>query len=511
MRFAALTTIALVAPQLLTAQDSRSVAQAVNSITPKDIRHRIGVIAHDSMRGRYTPSPELDEVAQYVAGEFRRFGLKPGGDNGSYLQRYPLESWRYDTKTPAITVEGGPEWLLGTEVARYFGGLAPSGVTGPAKVVWGTGASQAALRPLELQGSIALVVTSLTDDDLGRTESQLVFGVYRQRPAAIIMITRRSDASWAGRLASQRNSFATSPGQQQQRVRRPPVLEVRDDMIAPILEQHGFDLAAARSSAGQPVQGRQLPDLGITVTVGRIRGTDTTAPNTVGILEGSDPTLKNEYIVFSAHMDHVGVGSAGQGDSIYNGADDDASGTIGVVELAEAFANLNPPPKRSLVFLTVSGEERGLWGSRHFATNPPVPIDQIVANLNIDMIGRNWTDTVVVIGKEHSDLGTTLHRVSREHPELNMAPIDDIWPQENFYGRSDHINFARRGVPILFFFNGTHEDYHQAGDHVEKIDAEKQSRIVKLIFYLGLELANAAERPKWDPESYQRIVTGGGS
>ena len=112
-------------------------------------------------------------------------------------------------------------------------------------------------------------------------------------------------------------------------------------------------------------------------------------------------------------------------------------------------------------------------------------MEQIVANLNADMVGRNWPDTIVVIGKEHSDLGETLNRVNAAHPELGMTAIDDIWPEENFYGRSDHINFARRGVPILFFFNGTHPDYHRPSDQVEKIDAEKESRIVQLMLYLG--------------------------
>jgi len=127
------------------------------------------------------------------------------------------------------------------------------------------------------------------------------------------------------------------------------------------------------------------------------------------------------------------------------------------------------------------------------------------------MVGRNWKDTIVVIGKEHSDLGATLNRVGAAHPELNMQPIDDLWPQENFYGRSDHFNFARKGVPILFFFNGTHRDYHRPSDSVDKIDGEKESRIVKLVFYLGLDVANAANRPKWNPDSYKQIVPGAGT
>ena len=238
------------------------------------------------------------------------------------------------------------------------------------------------------------------------------------------------------------------------------------------------------------------------------------APDVVGILEGSDPVLKNEYLVYSAHMDHIGT--AGQpgascgamgADSICNGADDDASGSAGILELAEAYTQGGVRPKRSVIFLTVSGEEHGLWGSAWFVRHPPVPLPQIVADLNADMIGRNWPDTIVAIGKEHSDLGATLNRVNAAHAELNMHAIDDRWPEQRFYQRSDHYNFAQKGVPILFFFNGTHPDYHRPSDSVEKIDAEKESRIVKLLFYVGQDVANAAARPQWVPASYQSIVT----
>jgi Zn-dependent M28 family amino/carboxypeptidase len=228
------------------------------------------------------------------------------------------------------------------------------------------------------------------------------------------------------------------------------------------------------------------------------------APNSVGILPGTDPVLRDEYIVVSAHMDHVGTNGASAKDSIWNGADDDASGTAGVLALAEAFSQA--PPKRSIIFLTVSGEEHGLWGSARFTSNPPVSIRKIVANFNLDMIGRNWKDSIVVIGMEHSDLGQTLMKVSAMHPELGITPMRDPWPQENFFGRSDHYNFARRGVPALFFFNGVHADYHQPSDSPDKIDAEKESRVVKLIFHVLTAVANAPSRPEWNAESYKKIV-----
>jgi Zn-dependent M28 family amino/carboxypeptidase len=286
-------------------------------------------------------------------------------------------------------------------------------------------------------------------------------------------------------------------------VERPLVVEVRQGAVAAVLSAAGVEPAAIRA-APKPVV-RNLPALTAKIELREAISSRKSAPNTVGVLEGSDPKLKNEYVVFSAHMDHIGL-SAGQPDSINNGADDDASGTTAVMELAAAFGRPGARPRRSLLFLTVSGEEKGLWGSRYFSEHPPVPIQNIVADINIDMIGRNWPDTIVAIGKEHSDLGGTLNRVNAAHPELGMTAIDDRWPEERFYFRSDHYNFARKGVPILFFFNGVHPDYHQPTDSPDKINPEKEARIVRLLFYLGEEIANAAQKPKWRPESYKEIV-----
>ncbi len=317
-------------PVLASAQ-AGVVRRAAETITESDIRRRVGIIADDSMGGRDTPSKGLDLTAEYLASEFRRLGLTPGGDSGTFVQRYPL----------SVTHAGA---------------------------------------------------------------------------------------------------------------------------------------------------------------------TTMTAPNVVGILVGSDPLLRDQYIIFSAHMDHVGTLGSAKGDTIWNGADDDASGTAAVVELAEAFAQSGARPRRSLIFLGVSGEEKGLWGSEYFASHSPVPMRQVVADINMDMIGRNWTDTIAVIGKSHSTLGATLDSVGAEHPELNMHAVNDQWPNENFFYRSDHFNFARRGVPILFFFNGTHGDYHQASDSPDKIDAAKEARIVRLIFYLGHRIGSVDQRPRWRRTSYRKIV-----
>ena len=229
------------------------------------------------------------------------------------------------------------------------------------------------------------------------------------------------------------------------------------------------------------------------------------APNVVGLLEGSDPVLRGEYVVYSAHIDHIGV-TAGLPDSINNGADDNASGVAGLLELAEAFARPGARPKRSLLFFAPSAEERGLLGSAYYTQHPTVPLEKIVADINMDLIGRNWRDSVIVVGLEQSDLGPTLARVVQAHPELHMAPVADRWPEERIFYRSDHYNFARKGVPILFFTSGTHPDYHRPSDEVDRIDGEKESRLVRLLFHLGTTIANQRSRPKWTADSYRQIV-----
>jgi hypothetical protein len=319
------------------------------------------------------------------------------------------------------------------------------------------------------------------------------------KPKAVLLISDLESETFASRIPHVMQARTAVD----LRLSSPAFLELNQAAVASVLRAAGVDLGATRADTA-PVF-RELPALRARLELKDSVLTSLTAPNTVGILEGSDPVLKREYLVFSAHMDHIGV-TPGLPDSVNNGADDDASGTTGVIELAEAFSRPGGRPRRSIIFLTVSGEEKGLWGSRYFSEHPPVPVDRIVADLNIDMIGRNWPDTIVAIGKEHSDLGTTLERINRAHPELGMTAIDDQWPEERFYFRSDHYNFARKGVPILFFFNGVHPDYHQPSDSPDKIDAEKESRILRLLYFLGRQVGDADARPKWNPESYHSIV-----
>lgn len=177
-----------------------------------------------------------------------------------------------------------------------------------------------------------------------------------------------------------------------------------------------------------------------------------TPPNVVAKLQGSDPALKDTYVVLTAHFDHVGVGRPdATGDSNYNGADDDASGTAAVVEIAEALAILDPAPARSVVFLLVSGEEKGLLGSRAWVEDPTLDHERVVANINLDMIGRNAPDTVIGIGQEYTTLQGVLQDITATHPQLGLNVILDPVPEERFFFRSDQLSFIREWIPAVFF------------------------------------------------------------
>ncbi len=467
-------------------------------IRASDVRRHVFTIADDSMGGRDTPSLGLELTARYVAEQLRKAGFRAAGDSGTYLQRYPIatkvtdvaSSVRFQVGEASAEVALGRDarWTTGPRTGRAVAATAilMAGPIGPADV-----------RGIHAKGRTVLWTIDYTEP-LGAQLTALD-SLLAQHPAALLLISNRDSASFATRVQAQ---FAPSLIVGVPPNVGPVVVEVHERALGGVLQAIGTSAAALRRTRTPLV--RDIPELMVTTTVRENVQHLVTAPNVVGILEGSDAELRDEYIVFSAHMDHVGMRHATDGDSIWNGADDDASGTAGIIELAGAFAAARP--KRSIILLAVSGEEKGLWGSDHFTAHPPVPTERMVADFNMDMIGRNWKDTIVAIGKEHSDLGVTLERVAAAHPELDMHAIDDLWPQESFYYRSDHFNFARRGVPVLFFFNGTHPDYHGASDTADKIDFEKESRVIQLVYYTGLEVANAPARPVWNAASYKKIV-----
>jgi Zn-dependent M28 family amino/carboxypeptidase len=262
--------------------------------------------------------------------------------------------------------------------------------------------------------------------------------------------------------------------------------------------------------------------------------------NVIGVIEGRDPVLKNEYVVFSAHLDHTGLASTPPGgDTVNNGADDDGSGSVALMAIARAYAEgaaKGMRPKRSAIFLWVTGEEKGLWGSQYFAEFPPVDITKVVADLNIDMIGRSkpqgYTDPpsyklvepgeVLVVGPSISsdDMGRIVERVAADVGKLKInyfydttapdATHDNLGPQPNgqriFY-RSDHYNFAKVGIPVAFYTTGLHPDYHRVSDSPDKIDYRSMETITRNVAAAGWVLGNAATRPKLKEKLPEQLVS----
>jgi hypothetical protein len=469
---------------------------AVESISSADMASRIGIISDDSMMGRDTPSPGLERAAAYVIGEFRRLGLRPAGENGTYVQRFGVTRWTLDTAASRLRLRDGAAERVADfgRGARFVGGRVPSAsVRGRAVLLTGSLTAQAAGNPW-FRGRIVLVPVDYAGPisaELGERVDQLA-----SRASAVILLSNRDSSARARRIAASLEPRLTPDFRDDSA--GAPVIELFDETAAPVLTAAGLDPVRLRGAAHS--EAREVPRLAVELTLARRVVERGEPPNLVAALDGSDPRLAGEYVAISAHLDHIGV-RPGAPDSIYNGADDNASGVAGLLELAEAFAGGGVAGRadlrRSLLFVVPSGEEKGLWGSDYFTRHPTVPLAQIVADVNMDLIGRNWPDSVIAAGPELSTLGATLAATVAAHPELRMTPLADRWPEERIFYRSDHYNFARRGVPVLFFTSGTHPDYHQPSDTGDRLDPEKAARLVRLLFHLTRAIADDPARPRW--------------
>lgn len=479
------------------------VDTAAATITAEDMHARIAELAHDSMMGRDTPSPGLEATARAIAAEFAAFGLAPAGDDGGYLQRYPLPLRVLDVEGVHFgTVDGaGRDNGMLRYGVDFF--AAPAAVRENEDMFHGrfhwVGALGDAGLPAGDYGE-SLVVTEVP----GRWDRAWRNAVASARRAAqsvdaralAVVLGPEFDATRIGQMAG-------FMGREQRALVDPdevPVIFLSRGAWDTILEREGL---APDATPAAPVV---FQNVGAHfAAIARVLE-DANPPNVVGILRGSEPALRDTYLVISAHMDHLGVGTAdAAGDSIFNGADDNASGTAAILEVAQAMAALDDPPARSVVFLAVSGEEKGLLGSRWYSDHPTVPVESIVGNINVDMIGRNAPDSIVAIGVDYSSLGPLAERMAVENPGLGLTVVNDPWPEERFFFRSDHFNFARLEIPALFFFAGVHEDYHRPSDHVAEIDFDKSARVARLIFRTALAVAESAEPPRWTDQGLSDV------
>jgi hypothetical protein len=475
-------------------------------ITAESLHNRLYFLASDGLRGRDTPSPGLEAAAAYLVSEHRRAGLAPAGENGTFYQRYPFRRVGPDVENTSLEVEGtdGAVQVRVGENAFVRGG-AEGTLSGDLVFVGDVDAQPPEAGSLE--GQVAVVSTP---GEWGNALFQLSNRQARfARSGGARAVVHVLDGAFPSSAFVQLAPQFASPSWVLGDDAPFPQIYLSREAAAQVIQD--LDELTARADGGDRFQ--LSPGARLSGTLPLEVFEDARPANVVAKLPGSDPVLREEYVILSAHYDHVGVGTPVDGDSIYNGADDNGSGTAVLLEVARALALMDEAPRRTVVFVHVSGEEKGLLGSQWFVDHPTIDLDRAVANINADMVGGDaHPDTLVVIGKEYSTLGPLVDRVNDGMPELNLITSDDLWPEQRFFFRSDQFHFMRKEIPSLFFFTGVHECYHQPCDTIEFVDSDKAARVGRLLLHSVLEIANQDERPEWDPAGLEEVrqLTSGG-
>ncbi len=511
---------------------SVTTQRGVDTISANQIRDYLTFIASDEMEGRDTPSRGLDLTAKFLAMNLSRWGFKPAGDEGSFFQRIELRRNRADSGKAKVELNGrtltaGTDYLPGGGSGTVSGQLVFAGNG------WFVKSKEIdAYKGLDPAGKIAVIAGAPNErfprgvvrGDLGKTGEDSMNPVDYARSKGVVGLIYVPDsrylANWQRiRSLMERGSTVVAKFQGLSNAQPPlPSIVVSAETASAIFaneSQSAPNLSNASDGAGLPSPFAFSEQKKITLNLANNSETVPTQ-NVVAVWEGGDPVLKAEYVALGAHYDHVGSGCLRVGDdNICNGADDDGSGTTALLGMAEALAKAPTRPKRSMLFVWHTGEEKGLWGSRYFVEYPTVPLNQIVAQVNIDMIGRSkkegdtnrrnaeltGPDAIYLIGSTmmSTELGELVNTVNKSY--LNIAfdtKYDDPKDPNRFFYRSDHYNYARKGIPIIFFFDGVHEDYHGVGDTADKIDYQKMEKVTRTIYMTTWEIANRPARLKVD-------------
>lgn len=495
----------LLSPLGLFAQKKdKAAVQAAATITAQDMQKHLYILAGPEMEGRDTPSPGLEKAANYIENHFRQLGLLPG-NNGSYRQYYPLYK---DSMTSASLEINGTGYSLNEDFQPLSGNYNAS-MRFSEIVFAGFGISDGELRndykDLPVAGKLVVIMDGVPDgykpSVTGFASPSSLNGKLNaalSRGAAGILIINSNFPRKPSPVAS--NWSLNGYKATQSLFGFYISTKVAGSMLG-VAPESLIEKIKANTLAYKTY--RALTALGYgkqTITA--------TVSNVLGVIEGSDK--KDEYVIITAHYDHVGKRNDG---TIFYGADDDGSGTTGILELAEAFTaakTAGKGPRRSILLMPVSGEEKGLWGSQYYSENPVFPLDKTTADLNIDMIGRIGSEYlkdkdsinyVYTIGddKLSSDLAPITDKVNSTYLNMKLdRKYNDPKDPNRFYYRSDHYNFAAKGVPIIFYFNGVHADYHKPTDTPDKIHYPLMAKRAQLVFYTAWEMANRDEMLKRD-------------
>lgn len=497
-------------------QELAAAPQAMQSITAAELEEFARTFASDEFGGRLTGTPGQRKAAQLFADRFERLGLTPLGDENeggerSWFQAYRIRLESLDAEKTGLFDGRGAKlhqhgaWFLPRrpDTFEVKGGLvfARSDAIGDVNLK-----GKIAVMPLDLGGSrpgnvYQAMSAGFRLAGLVRSHARQALG---GEAAGCVLVAPELPASFL----SMANMFAIYPGKP--RVTRPgrgrgitqlgssgpklPTLVLGGKDAERVLERLHVSSEQAFDELDETAAGKKSAEDCVLRAVRRRE--EAKALNTCAYLAGSDPALKSEAIVYSCHMDHLGHAADG---GFFYGADDNASGSATVLEIAEAYSRLpeRARPRRSVIFLAVSGEELGLWGSAHFVRNPTWPLGDIVADINMDMLGRSTRrvpeDTVAMTPTHKHAAYSTL---ARDAAWLGKAFDLAMGNGDRFYARSDHYNFARRGIPVVFFVDDEHADYHMPSDTWQKLEFPKMERIARLAFLLGYRTANADARPQ---------------
>ncbi|MGD0038080.1 MAG: M20/M25/M40 family metallo-hydrolase [Bacteroidota bacterium] len=479
------------------------------SINAGNLIVNLTVLASDSLEGRETSFPGQKKAANYIADIFKNLNLKAIGDNGTYFQHFDVEVTRVNPETKIITDIDGVKKNFTWGIDFISEGAKDTVVNGPAVFVGFTDTELDSTAEAKLAGRVVFIFIgkkNFASDTSKAATMRRLFAIRRDAgAAAALMIPDIEGPATLQKVLEMMSSFGSDKGTMRMKDNSSQIRQqfirflVSTELAETVLKPSGKSLKQLRNEAllNQQFAPVFIDNTTVTIDSKVIHETKQTE-NVLGFLPGSDPDLKSQVVIFTAHYDHLGKSRDGV---FYPGADDDGSGTVTVLELAKAFAANPIKPKRSLLFMTVTGEEKGLYGSKYYTDNPIIPLDKTIADLNMDMVGRidtvheanKDTNYIYVIGSDKISLELdSLLRIANnesEHLTLDYAFNGEHDP-ERFYYRSDHYNFAKNGVPIVFLFDGVHRDYHKPTDTVDKILFEKMVKIGRLIYDLGWRLAN---------------------
>ncbi len=484
------------------AQKKANPQKIAATITEEDLRRHLEIIAGPAMEGRETATEGQRKAAAYIEDHFKSLGFMPG-NSGSFQMEYPVYRdslkaalLRVNEKSFALNTEFQPFLQFCRNGSQYFSEL----------VMVGHGIVDSAYDDygdIDVKGKAVLILdgspSSYSSTKRGFRAPNSFYGKYmaavKKGAAAVLMVGQGFPRQAAASLGNMYLNLYSA-------VQQPSFFTISANVakaIAPDYEQ----LLQAGKTAAVPAKVYEA-DLALEVDKALLH---LKSSNVLGYIEGTDK--KDEWLIVTAHYDHLGK----RGDVIYYGADDDGSGTVGVLEIAEAFAKAKAAgkgPRRNVLFMTVSGEEKGLWGSEYFSEHPTIPMEKATADLNIDMIGRVDTERklpdtlnyVYVVGddKISTELKPLSEGVNKKYIKMTLDyKYNDPNDQNQIYFRSDHYNFARKGVPVIFYYDGMLQaDYHKPTDTVDKINFALLRKRAQLVFYTAWEMANRDAMMKRD-------------